>query len=97
MTTYINVGAKTPDGERIPSKAALKRLLVGGKVKGQPVEPQPSEVLFDKTAALGPGDEVYRGDALPADATLQVCGPDPYEKRDWWASVKFVNGKIVVS
>jgi hypothetical protein len=83
---YINVGAKTVDGERIPTKAALRRLLLGDKKNG--VEPQPSEVLFDVTSLLGPCvGETFRGDALPPGYTLQVVGPDPYAKRLWYAGV----------
>jgi hypothetical protein len=84
--SYVNVGAHTPDGERIPTKARLKLLLLGDKKNG--VEPQPSEVFFDSTSPMGPcANETLRGDDLPTEHTLQVVGPDPYTSRRWYASV----------
>lgn len=97
MAQYVNVGAATPDGTRIKTKAELKRLLLGGKVRSENVPATPSEVMFDSTAAMGPGERTYRGDDLPVEYTLQVVGPDPYTDRRWYASVsRDADGKITV-
>jgi hypothetical protein len=78
VTTYINVGAKNRDGVRYASKKALRTALAE----------DPSEVLFDRTSYLQDHlPAVFCGDALPDGATLVVAGPDPYEKRNWFANV----------
>lgn len=75
---YINVGAYI-DGKRPKSKTALKTAL----------KDAPETVRFDCTAAVGPdaGRSDIMGNDLPAGDTLTVCGPDPYTKRSWYASV----------
>jgi hypothetical protein len=75
--SFINVGASTRDGVRFASKKSLKTALAEN----------PSEVLFDVTAAFGNQDTLC-GDALPQGDTLSVCGPDPYTNRRWYANVK---------
>jgi hypothetical protein len=84
--SYINVGAYV-NGVRPKSKKALRDALAAG-----------ADVEFDSTAAFGPraGETIYAThNDIKAD-TLQVVGPDPYEKRDWYASVFVKAGKIVV-
>jgi hypothetical protein len=37
-------------------------------------------------------------DQLPEDAEFNVVGPDPYTRRDWYATVKWgVRGTLTVS
>ena len=86
--TYVNVGAYS-DNQRIPSKAALKRM----------VKESPGIVRFDQTSALGNNGmpKLIALTMLTPGITLSVVGPDPYESRKWYANVEFKNGKIVVS
>jgi len=87
--SYINVGASDLAGNRIKTKAALKAAL----------SQDPESVEFDGTSPMGP--QAFREPAtiatLPEGHTLSVCGPDPYTKRNWFANVKVINGKIKVS
>lgn len=85
--SYINVGAyvgpQRPEN-RPKTKKALREALAAAT----------DVVTFDKTAIDfdGPGNLVT-GDLTPG-VRLQVTGPDPYRKRDWYATVELVNGKI---
>jgi hypothetical protein len=84
--TYINVGAKidteTGDGtvpQYAKSKTALRTAL----------KDNPSAVLFESTEALGPNEgKTFRGDEIPQGVRLQVCGPDPYTSRKWYATAE---------
>lgn len=79
--TYVNVGVWSTDtGDRIPTKKALKLALVE----------QPAAVVFDKTSMLDSSGlpEKIHGDSIPDGVKLSVCGPDPYTKRNWWATVE---------
>lgn len=73
--SYINVGAFI-NGERPKSKKALREALKGA----------PETVSFDSTSPMGPQ---FSGaaSAIPAEVTLSVAGPDPYTRRNWFASV----------
>lgn len=75
---YVTAGAKDREGERFPSKKALKEALTA----------DPSEVIFDITdlfhSELG---KLICADSIPADVTVQVAGPDPYTSRKWFASI----------
>lgn len=88
--SYINVGA-TLYGRRIPTKAKLRAELGP--------EGDWAGVAFDVTSMLGP----RAGEVINATATdigtdkLTVVGPDPYTKRNWYATVEVRNGKIKVS
>jgi hypothetical protein len=85
--SYINVGAFTRNGQRVPSKKALKELL----------KADPSDVLFDPTSLFG-DQAVICGDDLSANgAKLTVCGPDPYLRRSWFATVERTEKGINVS
>ncbi len=77
---YINVGA-TISGQRPKSKKALREAL----------RDAPGTVEFDGTSPLGPQFSGGVAD-IPDGATLSVCGPDPYRKRDWWANVSRTSG-----
>ena len=87
--SYVNAGAYV-DGRRPASKAALKAAL----------KDAPDTVEFDSTALMGP----HAGDMLTVETlkaepgtTVSVAGPDPYTKRNWYASVAYGNGKVKVS
>lgn len=85
---FVNVGAlDAADGSRIPTKAMLKRGVAAG-----------IGVAFDQTAY--PHDGSLPGTIeikdIPEDVTLVVVGPDPYQRRNWYANVKIGrNGKVV--
>lgn len=88
--SFINVGASDAQGERIPTKAALKRAL----------KEDPASVTFDRTAVVGPdkGAGPIKGDDLPANDKLTVVGPDPYTNRRWYATVYLnTHGNISVN
>ena len=78
--SFINVGAYV-GGQRPKSKKALREALAAS----------PGTVFFDSTAAFG----AHAGEDLPAvrlpeilgGDVLEVVGPDPYSKRNWYATV----------
>lgn len=75
---YIQGGANFPvPADKKKSKKLLKELL----------KENPSAVTLFATSQMGPQ---YAGPAsgLPDNVTFNVVGPDPYTKRDWYASVK---------
>ncbi|MFH9606898.1 hypothetical protein [Streptomyces sp. NPDC017448] len=75
---YINVGARI-NGERVKTKKTLREAL----------KDAPETVVFDRTSILdGSNGENIKGDAIPTADTLTVTGPDPYNNRAWFASVK---------
>jgi hypothetical protein len=87
--SYVNVGARV-SGERPASKAALRRALTSN----------PGLVQFDTTSQLGTRPGSMAIDATTEDIgtnKLSVCGPDPYTKRKWYATVEVRNGKIQIS
>jgi hypothetical protein len=89
---WINAGAKHSTGERVKTKAELKRVL----------KATPHAVTFDTTSNFPNAEEVVVASDLGnrprhADEAWQICGPDPYSKRVWYATVT-VNrlGNLVV-
>lgn len=85
----VNVGALDLKGHRIPTKSALRRA----------VKYTPHSVYFDQTglfqeANLPSNIEVADLIALNKNKVteLSVVGPDPYRKRQWYATVS-VNNK----
>lgn len=69
------------------TKTALKKTIAEN----------PHSVYLYATSSMGPQ---YSGpaDMLPEDMEFLVVGPDPYNKRDWYASVKRgVRGKLTVT
>jgi len=74
---YINGGVRAVNGGPIATKAALKAA----------VRADPADVLFSCTAELGPAFS-GRVTEMPEGVVLQVCGPDPYRSRKWYASVR---------
>jgi hypothetical protein len=56
-----------------------------------------TKVELYATSSMGPQ---FSGtaDQLPEDAEFNVVGPDPYTRRDWYATVKWgVRGTLTVS
>lgn len=88
---YINVGVRwTGSGDRIRTKGELKKALAN----------MPDTVVFDKTSPLdssGLPTQIKVCD-LKGGMKLSVCGPNPYEKRQWWATVeRKADGSVKVS
>lgn len=86
--SYVNCGAYV-DGKRPATKAALKRALAEN----------PAGVEFDGTSPMGPQFSDMSGVNVPEGMSLSVVGPDPFTKRNWYATVK-VNvktGKVVIT
>lgn len=83
--SYVNVGASNMRGQRFATKKALKEALTQ----------DPSSVMFDGTSTFDP----FYGPATqaPAGVKLQVCGPDPYTQRKWYATVTVTGGNVKVS
>ena len=74
-TTYIQGGARY---EGVKTKTRLKELL----------KTDPSSVVLYATSSMGPQFS-DTADKLPQDVEFNVVGPDPYTKRDWYATVKY--------
>lgn len=94
MTTHINAGAfDKVTGRRVKTKAELKRLLKGA----------PHLVTFDLTSITDAG-AVFNGSEVAeilhqakGTKAYSVVGPDPYRKRDWYATVTVNHlGNLVV-
>jgi hypothetical protein len=73
------------DGERAPSKAALKRA----------VHEDARQVEIEDTEHFGlapnlPATSPEEGDEI------EVCGPDPYADREWSATLVKANGRVIV-
>jgi hypothetical protein len=84
---YIDCGAlDAATMKRITRKKRLKELAAR----------EPAQLLFDPTSIYHKEGPI-RGDAIPPDVTLSVCGPDPYTNRRWWAQVTLVDGKLRVT
>lgn len=72
-------------GNRPKTKKVLKEAYTAGK-----------EIILDSTSAFGPAFYGSAEDLKEGD-NFVVVGPDPYRKRNWYASVERKNGKIKVS
>lgn len=72
---------------RPASKAALRRALAG----------EPENVWFDATSGISPGAGNWRPEDITEDVILDVVGPDPYTRRNWYATVTRKNGKLTVT
>lgn len=87
MSAYFNCGANGPGG-RPATKKALQALL----------DSSPEEVYFDGTSFGFDEAKGYRGNEVPPGVILSVVGPDPYNTRRWYATVKRApDGKIRMS
>jgi hypothetical protein len=83
MTIWINAGAAHSTGERIKTKAELKRVL----------KATPQAVTFDTTSNFPNAEETVVASDLgnrprAAEEAWQICGPDPYADRKWYATVR---------
>jgi hypothetical protein len=87
MSQHIQGGADFTSQNGKKTKTALKAAI----------NIDPGAVHLYATSNMGPQ---FRGPAadLPDDAEFVVVGPDPYTKRDWYATVKKgVKGNLVVT
>jgi hypothetical protein len=87
MSNQIQGGADFQSINGKKTKTALKAAI----------NTDPSRVQLYATSSMGPQ---FRGtaDTLPADAEFLVVGPDPYTRRDWYATIKRgVRGNLVVT
>jgi hypothetical protein len=78
---YVNCGASV-QGQRVKTKKALKEAMKN----------DPSSVSFDSTSMFDDYSTIY-GDKIPRGIILSVVGPDPYNKRSWYANVT-ADGKV---
>lgn len=84
---HINCGVlDAVTRERITRKKRLKVLAAS----------EPAQLLFDPTSFYDQQGPI-RGDSVPPDIILSVCGPDPYTNRRWWAQVTLGTGKLRVT
>lgn len=61
------------------------------------IKEDPSKVMLFSTSNMGP-TFTDSADKLPVGVKFLVVGPNPYSKRDWYATVKVGrNGKLVVT
>lgn len=88
---WINAGAHAADGSSFKSKAAMKRAVTAGE-----------NVTFYTTGNFPNAEESVRAHDLGnrphhKDEAWQICGPDPFTNRKWYATVT-VNqrGNLVV-
>lgn len=93
MSTWINSGVRDKlTGDRIKTKAELRRLLVGA----------PQNVTFDLTSMTEVGRDLTGTEVAEIltrqDVKYNVVGPDPYRARKWYATVELDrNGRLKVS
>lgn len=92
MTLYINAGATHSTGQRVKTKAELKRTL----------RATPHAVIFDTTSNWPAAEERVVASDLGNRTnhkieSWQICGPDPYNDRKWYATVTVNHlGNLVV-
>lgn len=104
MTEFINCGALDGSGKRIPTKSKLKEAVArAARAVAEGDQHGDDFVMFDQTSMTMsgriPGNATV-ADLLkaPTETHLQVVGPDPYTKRNWYATVKVGRGgKVQVS
>jgi hypothetical protein len=80
--SFINVGQRGAT-----TKKALREAIVD----------DPASVQLYGTSDLGPQFEGETAADCPEGVKLQVAGPDPYTRRNWYATIENRGGKIVVS
>lgn len=84
--SFVNVGARyTANGESVQTKAMLKRM----------VAEDPKTITLYGTSDFNPG--TWKCDELDEGVNYTVAGPDPYNKRDWYATVKRKGNTVKVS
>lgn len=83
---YIQGGAEWRTNGGKKTKTALRTAI----------KEDPSSVVLFATSQMGPQFN-DSADKLPDDTVFNVVGPDPYTKRDWYASVQRNNrGSLTV-
>lgn len=82
--SYVQGGAAFPGTKN--TKTALKAAI----------KEDPSKVRLYCTSEMGPQFS-DTADKLPEGVTFNVVGPDPYRRRDWYASVKRGRNGLVCS
>ena len=99
MSQFINVGCYI-DGVRPKSKKAIKdalKAIVNG-------EREPSSIAFDATDMFANAGKRFHAyvqsdgeypDGIKPGYSYQVCGPDPYTKRNFYGTVS-VNSRGVI-
>jgi hypothetical protein len=100
---FVNCGAVDGKGQRIPTKGTLRELVArAAQAIAEGDEHGDDFVMFDQTAMFQsgriPGNATVK-DLMnaPAGTQLQVVGPDPYNSRKWYATVKTdKSGKVTV-
>lgn len=86
MSEYINVGSYV-NGSRPATKKALRDAITA----------DPTSVTFDATSDFNGRGRLVSGNALTAGTTFVVVGPCPFTKRNWYANVSLINGKVKVA
>lgn len=84
--SHVNVGAYV-NGVRPPTKKALREALASA----------PETVTFDPTARHGSRSletEIKATVEMIGADKFEVCGPDPFTKRSWYATVEVRNGAL---
>lgn len=84
--SYINVGAKLRDGTNVPTKKALRDAL----------SQDLASVTFYNTSPMGPAFRGHVGNLADEATVLTICGPDPYNRRNWWSNIKIKDGKVIM-
>jgi hypothetical protein len=79
---FINVGQRGAT-----TKKALREAVAAN----------PESVMLYGTSPLGPQFEGETAADCPEGVKLAVVGPDPYTRRNWYATIENRGGKIVVS
>lgn len=93
MTKWINAGATHSTGQRVKTKAELKRTL----------KATPSAVIFDTTGNFPDAEfKVVASDLgnrrFHQEEAWQIVGPDPFTDRKWYATVRTNRlGNLVVT
>lgn len=86
MSNYVNHGAIVFGNHR-PTKGMLKNAM----------RTAPETVTLYSTSAFGPNYST-NGAQLDASIIYTIVGPDPYNNRKWYATIKVnANGKVMVS
>ena len=84
---YIEVSARFKvDGTPVPTKKALRASL----------SQDLTSVTLSSVGGLNAPFNGHVGNIADEATTLIVCGPDPFNRRDWWASLKIKNGKVTM-
>lgn len=92
---FVNVGVNDKSGNRVSTKKKMRELIANA------VETEQDDLIFfDQTSVVQSGEvpgTIALSDLKPG-TKLSVVGPDPYTKRNWYATVEVKSdGKVKVS